>query len=79
MNWKINPCLYCFNSVYQNDITLAIYAWKGFNESINNTDHEASEIDKKEVNEVTVSLQDIGLLDRCDSPKDLHWLLTKLL
>ena len=66
------------NSVYQNDNTVAIFE-KVFNESVNDADHEAGDIDIKKINEATVLLQDIGLLDRHSNPKKLHRLHTKLL
>ena len=66
------------NSVYQNDNTVAIFE-KVFNESVNDADHETGDIDIKKINEATVLLQNIGLLDRRSNPKKLHWLHTKLL
>ena len=66
------------NNVYQNDNTVAIFE-KVFNESVNDTDHEAGEIGIKKINEATVLLQNIGLLDRRSNLKKLHWLHTKLL
>ena len=56
------------NNVYQNDNTVAIFE-KVFNESVNNTDHEAGEFGIKKINEATVLLQNIGLLDRRSNPK----------
>ena len=61
------------NSVYQNDNAVAIF------EIVLNELFEADDIDIKKINEATVLLQDIGLLDRRSNPKKLHWLHTKLL
>ena len=66
------------NSIYQNNNTVAIFE-KVFNELVNDADHEAGDMDIKTINEATVLLQDIDLLDKRSNPKKLHWLHTKLL
>ena len=66
------------NNIFQNSNTLTVFK-KVFNESLNGSDHEADEIDKNRISEANIVLQEIGLLDRCNRPKKLHWLHTKLL